>query len=522
MKNIRKKTLKTLLLGSFIAMNLFILFESMLPSGQSTQTSMSWTNFFASIAEFFGNDKAKIVEPESVEITGFETIILGESKRLTANILPETTTDKSVKWESSDDMVAEVTSGGIVVAKALGSFRVTATSSVESVLSYINLSVVDYPIPDSFSLFTERTEIFIGTTTTIELGNLFPEKASKEQVVWSSAPSNVASVNAYGVVKGLSEGVAAINATSGSFSRNVNISVSESPTPVIAPSLLNIVGESTGYIYRNTQLSADLGEFPPTDTSVTWLSSDENIARVDKTGEVFGTKFEGTVTITAIANADETVRDTFEMTIEPVFPTSFIISSDNLTVVAGNTINLTPTFDPLDVTSKEIIWTSSNESVATVASKGDYAQVLGLKSGNVTIYASSKMDESVVAQIDLEVLKAAVLTPDDRAELNNFIRKALGHFALFFADGVMAFVVFHFFASIPLWKKLLFSLGIGTFVAAFSEILQLATEGRSGKFMDVLLDCFGFFSAVFLSLLAVHLLKKRKENRKHRVDLSSE
>jgi len=514
-KSIKKRLLKIGFFSIFLALNLFIFAESLVPAAQSTETSMSWTNFFASIAEFLGSDKAKLIEPESIEVSGFETIIIGESKRLNATVLPEDATDKSIVWTSSDQSIAEVTSGGIVVAKMLGSIRVTAAASKEGVTSYIDIAVVDYPLPESFSIEANKTQIDIGTTTTIDVVNILPEKATKDLITWSSSPSTVASVNSFGVVKGLSEGVSSITATSGTFSQSINITVTTSPIAIVEPNMLEIVGNSTGYIYRYTQLSVNFGEFPPTDSSVTWLSSDENIAHVDKTGNVYGTKFEGLVTITAIANAKETIFDTVELNMLPVYPTSFSISASSLSAVAGNIINLTPTFDPEDVTNKELFWSSSDDRIATVSSKGDYAQVLGLRSGNVTITAVSKMDESITAQIELEILKAAVLTPNDRAELNNFIRKALGHFALFFVDGVMAFIVFQMLLpNLFLSKKILLSLGLGTFVASLSEIFQLVTEGRSGKFVDVLLDCFGFFSAVFLSLLVVHL-QKRHQKKKH-------
>ena len=49
--------------------------------------------------------------------------------RLSAEILPENTTDKTITWTSSDESVVTVSTKGIVKAVAAGEATVTATSS---------------------------------------------------------------------------------------------------------------------------------------------------------------------------------------------------------------------------------------------------------------------------------------------------------------------------------------------------------------------------------------------------------
>ena len=68
------------------------------------------------------------------------------------------------------------------------------------------------------------------------------------------------------------------------------------------------------------------------------------------------------------------------------YPTSVTISGDN-SVLAGETIQLTATYTPSDVTNKTVSWTSSNEAVARVDQRG---KVTGRKAGNATITASMK------------------------------------------------------------------------------------------------------------------------------------
>lgn len=78
------------------------------------------------------------VEVEQIKINeNIEELDVGNSILLTVTITPENATDKNIKWESSDENIAEVTSWGTVVAKKTGIVTITArsingkTSSVE-------------------------------------------------------------------------------------------------------------------------------------------------------------------------------------------------------------------------------------------------------------------------------------------------------------------------------------------------------------------------------------------------------
>jgi uncharacterized protein YjdB len=178
----------------------------------------------------------------------------------------------------------EVTSGGIVVAKDLGAATIRAASSEADVYDEISIQVIDFPSVSSFEFDKPSTDIYVGTTTTLNLKDITPDLARLDSIDWDSDNEGIATVNQYGVVKGIGIGTASITASAGSFYRTLEVTVAESPTPVIAPTELTIIGETEGYIYRYTQLQADFGATVPTDASVTWRSSDINIARVDATG----------------------------------------------------------------------------------------------------------------------------------------------------------------------------------------------------------------------------------------------
>ncbi|MDE7421258.1 MAG: Ig-like domain-containing protein, partial [Muribaculaceae bacterium] len=68
---------------------------------------------------------------------------VGEAVELTAAVLPESATDKTVKWSSDNEKVAAVDANGKVTAIALGEAIITATCG--AVNATCNVTVVPTP-----------------------------------------------------------------------------------------------------------------------------------------------------------------------------------------------------------------------------------------------------------------------------------------------------------------------------------------------------------------------------------------
>ena len=129
-------------------------------------------------------------------------------------------------------------------------------------------------------------------------------------------------------------------------------------------------------------LTATVTPDDATDKSVVWTSSDETVATVTD-GVVTAIKA-GKVTITA-ANGDNTA--TCEITVNAKFISSTGLTLDKTTaeMTEGETLTLTATVTPDDATDKSVVWTSSDETVATVAD----GVVTAIKAGKVTITAAN-------------------------------------------------------------------------------------------------------------------------------------
>lgn len=145
-------------------------------------------------------------------------------------------------------------------------------------------------------------------------------------------------------------------------------------------------------------------KYAPTDSTLTWTSSDNSVVTVDNQGNMKGIKA-GTATITCTANDElhksASLKVTVTETETVVYAAKVVISGSN-TVNVGETITLTATIDTngKGKPSRDgVSWSSNNTSVATVDAKG---VVTGVKAGTAVITATS-MDGKAKADYTITV-----------------------------------------------------------------------------------------------------------------------
>ena len=90
--------------------------------------------------------------------------------------------------------------------------------------------------------------------------------------------------------------------------------------------------------------------------------------------------------------------------IVPILPTSIALDSESLVVALDGTATLKATIEPSDATATSIIWTSSDNSVATV----ENGVVTGLKEGTCTITATTTNGLSDSCSISVEEVEIQI------------------------------------------------------------------------------------------------------------------
>ncbi len=172
-------------------------------------------------------------------------------------------------------------------------------------------------------------------------------------------------------------GVIAINQIDGTTSQT--ITVNQDGRVAVSSIELNKTHISVERGYSET-LVATVNPQNATDKTVSWSSSDNNIAWVEGNGKVRG-KNTGTATITAKAG-DKTASCDVEVVLSVQ---SIELNQSEVILDKGSSTLLVVTFKPKDTTQKDVTWTSSNTEVVSVDEEG---KVTALDVGTATITAT--------------------------------------------------------------------------------------------------------------------------------------
>ena len=224
-----------------------------------------------------------------------------------------------------------------------------------------------------------------GETATISF-TVEPSNASNKGVSFTSSDTSVVTVDENGVVTAVGPGTATITITTkdGSYTATVTVTVKGKSVAVSGVSL-DIV-EVTIKEGDSVTLTATVKPDDAADKSVSWSSSDDAVASVAD-GVVTGVKA-GSATITVKTN-DGGKTATCAVTVEAkaVAVESVSLDKSELSLEVGEEATLTATVSPADATDKEVSWSSSDPSVATVDEGG---KVVAKAPGTTAVTVTTK------------------------------------------------------------------------------------------------------------------------------------
>ena len=173
-------------------------------------------------------------------------------------------------------------------------------------------------------------------------------------------------------------------------------------------SLELIVGQSA-------TLNATVESYGSADTTVTWSSSNDNIATVDSDGSVLAIAA-GEVVIEASCG---NVKAFCNVKIIPILVEDIILSDTDLSLSEGRKVTLTAMVIPEDATNKNIIWSSSDINVATVSSSGTITAV-GAGEAIITATAAdgSGINATAYIYVSMSVAQEYTVTYDFKNPLS--------------------------------------------------------------------------------------------------------
>ena len=337
----------------------------------STISALSASTVTPMVLSSCGKQKQKTIPVQSVELDKKTlSLILGNSYKLSATVLPENATDKNVTWSSSNQSVATVDQSGNIKAISEGIATITVTTKDGKKTDACEVTVTEKIIHvTSVTLNKDKLELAEGETAQLT-ATVLPENATNKNVTWSSSDESVATVDQIGNVTAKTPGIAIITVTTDDHRKTdiCEVTVTEKIIHTTSVKLDNsklFLNPDESY-----KLTATVSPEDAINKNVTWKSSTPSIAIVDQNGNVTA-KSTGTATI-KVTTDDGGYTDFCDVIVtDSVSVKGVTLDKDKLELFDGEVAKLTATVLPENATNKKVIWKSSDESVATVDQNGN-------------------------------------------------------------------------------------------------------------------------------------------------------
>lgn len=329
---------------------------------------------------------------------------VGCSKRLLLNSVPA---NARLEWRSSNPSVARVDSKGNVTGLSVGTSKITCTASTGQKASCavgVSAATVGVKLNTNSITWEEGRS-----------GHFKPTLSSSvKSVTYKSSNTRVATVDKNGLLKAVAPGTCKITCASATDSNKYDVCT----VTVVSKAKIKLANKvlvlNKGIAKKAAYTVAGSGK----GLTFKWSSSNSSIAAVSPTG-VIKAKAQGNCMITIKASNGAAARIAVTV-VQPI--TSIKLSGSKATLEPGHKKTVTATVGPSNATSKSLVWSSSNSSVATV-SKG---VITAVGKGTCIITCRSKFYSNISVSYKVTVKQAVTaVSMESAVKLNENSTKRL-------------------------------------------------------------------------------------------------
>lgn len=248
------------------------------------------------------------------------------------------------------------------------------------------------------------------TGESAETDEKLAKAASKLTVAWTSSDESVATVDATGMVVAVSAGEADITAsvTDSEMSAVCKVTVKVAAKDITVPDNLDVKLNDG----NETTVEATVSPADATDVKVSYASTDEAVATVDKDGRVQVLQPGECDIVTTLTQEDKKVVEK-KTHIKAYYEVEGItLDKTEGILTAGNTVALNATVLPEEIADETTVtWTSSDEKVATVDENG---KVTAIAAGEATITANAG-EKSTTYKLTVQAKKVVQNTTSNKS-----------------------------------------------------------------------------------------------------------
>ena len=253
-----------------------------------------------------------------------------------------------------------------------------------------------------------------------------------------------------------------------------------------------------------------------------WIDNNELAMQVEGLENENENLYDEIATITA---KSKTTGDTatYEVIVKNQLPTelyhSFVINGvttwnqKSFTFSVGENVSVDIGYNTR-VTNNNVIAESSDESIISITNEGTNLTLHILKPGTCTIKITSVINPELVNEIKCTVVKAGAISRDNYLSVGKYLRKSVGHAAVFMAAQIFTYLtIFMFLYDKKWWFIALLSLLEGLFISGLSELIQYFVPSRTGSFLDVLINFSGVIVGALIAFGITLLINRRKKKK---------
>ena len=321
------------------------------------------------------------------------TLVKGQIKNLTAEVLPANTTD-SVVWSSNNESVATV-EDGVITAVAAGQATITATAGdvhADFALTVNPLNAANNYLNAQVNI-TGKVVAINGRSAMIDDGT---------SGLWAYADSNISAsvgdvVNVTGQTTAYNGGLEVNHAVVTAAQGEITTLTAEAISQDDVANIISHRSEANYYV-AHRKVSLRTGTTSVSGNYITWSYGESSMETNISTGGMQGGKvydIEGYLVNFYNAFLCICVTSAVEPVIEPEAVT---LNQTEVVLGIGGTFTLTSTVTPQGA-SQEVTWSSDNESVATV----EDGVITAVAAGEATITA--RVNELISATCSVVVTR---------------------------------------------------------------------------------------------------------------------
>lgn len=309
------------------------------------------------------------VQPTDLDLGDYQQeMAVGEKQLLTVTILPLDAVQGQLNYTSSNQEVATVNGMGRIIALKEGTTKIKV--SIGTVSAGFDLKVkktesIEVPVTE-LDLGDCPRELTVGTSQILNVG-VIPENATNVSFGYESSNEAVANVNALGRLTGNQLGTAQITVTCGNIKDTFMVTVVEDSSKEEKIEVQDVeIGDYEKELKVDGVLNISATVLPSnaTDTTITYKSSNPEIATVNSSGEVKGIAPGQVIIYVSAGNVTRQAAITVK-----IATTAIGLNSDYQVMKPGDNFQISAKVQPTGAAAG-LTYKSTNVEVATVSTTG--------------------------------------------------------------------------------------------------------------------------------------------------------